>query len=209
MKFGKVVFYKNNSFHDKALISYFTNCEFIESIIVVSQKIHDIGNINPDLIVVGSTGTDTETIALAEKLHEAYPKPKKIAFVQSLRKLNNNYLLNSIINCILLISVTKTELMHAVEHLTQNQVFYMQSVINRFDNSLVPAIQNNSINFSKRESEILSYICQGWSNSEIAEKLFLSKRTVETHRANLLIKAEVKNSIQLVIFAIRYNFYKV
>jgi PAS domain S-box-containing protein len=59
------------------------------------------------------------------------------------------------------------------------------------------------LKLSPREIEVLQYICQGFSSSEIAEKLFLSQNTIETHRANLIAKTDSKNTADLVMFAIR------
>jgi len=58
-------------------------------------------------------------------------------------------------------------------------------------------------NLSKREKEILLKICEGLSNQEIADTLFISKRTVDKHRANLLSKTGSKNTASLILFAIR------
>jgi len=62
---------------------------------------------------------------------------------------------------------------------------------------------------SKREKEVLSYLCQGYTNAEIAEKLFLSSKTVEGHRANLLSKTGTKNSAHLVMFSIKNGILKI
>jgi PAS domain S-box-containing protein len=56
---------------------------------------------------------------------------------------------------------------------------------------------------TKKELKILSMICQGNSNSEIAQILEISKRTVETHRANIMNKTSAKNAADLVIYSIR------
>jgi len=56
---------------------------------------------------------------------------------------------------------------------------------------------------SDREVEVLYHICKGYSNKEIADTLFLSKRTVDKHRENLLLKTGSKNTAGLVIFAIQ------
>ena len=56
---------------------------------------------------------------------------------------------------------------------------------------------------SDREIEILILICQGLSNHEIADQLFISKRTVDKHRANILEKSQCKNTAQLVMYAIK------
>ena len=58
---------------------------------------------------------------------------------------------------------------------------------------------------SRRELEILRLICKEYSNAEIAEKLFLSVSTVETHRKNLIAKLGVNNTVGLVKFALRNN----
>jgi len=58
---------------------------------------------------------------------------------------------------------------------------------------------------SKREIEVLTLICKEYSNSEIAEKLFLSVSTVETHRKNLIAKLGVNNTVGLVKFALKNN----
>jgi two-component system response regulator NreC len=58
---------------------------------------------------------------------------------------------------------------------------------------------------SRRELEVLKLICQEYSNAEIAEKLFLSVSTVETHRKNLIAKLGVNNTVGLVKFALRNN----
>ncbi len=58
---------------------------------------------------------------------------------------------------------------------------------------------------SKREIEILKLVCKEYSNARIAEKLFLSISTVETHRKNLIAKLGVNNTVGLVKFAIKNN----
>jgi DNA-binding NarL/FixJ family response regulator len=56
---------------------------------------------------------------------------------------------------------------------------------------------------SDREIEILVEVCRGLSNQEIADKLFISKRTVDKHRANILEKTGCKNTANLVVYAIK------
>jgi DNA-binding NarL/FixJ family response regulator len=62
---------------------------------------------------------------------------------------------------------------------------------------------------SKREKEILLKICEGFSNQEIAEALFISKRTVDKHRANLLGKTNSKNTASLILYAIRNKLIEI
>ena len=62
---------------------------------------------------------------------------------------------------------------------------------------------------SEREVEILVGICQGLSTQEIAVKLYISKRTVDKHRANILEKSGSKNTASLVVYAIKHGLVEV
>lgn len=62
---------------------------------------------------------------------------------------------------------------------------------------------------SDREVEILVEVCRGLSNQEIADKLFISKRTVDKHRANILEKTGCKNTANLVVYAIKNHLVEI
>lgn len=62
---------------------------------------------------------------------------------------------------------------------------------------------------TKREKEILLLLCQEYTTPEIAEKLFISERTVEGHRNNLLQKTGCRNTAGLIIFAIKHDLFDV
>ena len=78
---------------------------------------------------------------------------------------------------------------------------------NYFSEELLVNILNNMRDggheISERELEILYHVCLGLSNQEIADKLFISKRTVDKHRANLLSKTGCRNTAALVMYAIK------
>ena len=78
---------------------------------------------------------------------------------------------------------------------------------------LLNLIKNKSfdenITLTKREKEVLELICKGYSNQQISEQLFISQRTVERHRSNLLLKTDSKNSISLVLYAIRHKLISI
>jgi len=69
--------------------------------------------------------------------------------------------------------------------------------------------ENKIANLSKREKEILLKICEGLSNQEIADTLFISKRTVDKHRANLLSKTNSKNTASLILYAIKNKIIEI
>ena len=65
------------------------------------------------------------------------------------------------------------------------------------------------VELSEREIEILRLICEEFTAKEIAEKLYLSPRTVEGHRNNMLEKTGAKNTVGLVIYAIEHNLFNI
>lgn len=62
---------------------------------------------------------------------------------------------------------------------------------------------------SKREQQVLNEICKGLSNQEIADSLFISKRTVDKHRSNLLSKTNSKNTANLILYAIKHKLISI
>ncbi|MDP2722147.1 MAG: response regulator transcription factor [Bacteroidales bacterium] len=86
----------------------------------------------------------------------------------------------------------------AGKHYFPEEILY--SVIRKMNKS---ANESDTVQFSVREKEVMLLICKGLSNQEIGEKLFISKRTVDNHRASLLEKTQSKNTAQLVMYAIK------
>jgi DNA-binding NarL/FixJ family response regulator len=70
-------------------------------------------------------------------------------------------------------------------------------------------LSNVNEELTEREDEILLLICKGLTNNEIANRLGLSKRTVDKHRENLLMKTQSKNTANLVIYAIKNGLMKI
>lgn len=75
-----------------------------------------------------------------------------------------------------------------------------------------PVLRNEAgieIDLTLREKEVLRLICEQFTNGEIAQQLFLSTRTVDGHRNNLLAKTGCRNTAGLVLFAIRHHIFEV
>lgn len=93
-----------------------------------------------------------------------------------------------------------TEVQRAISEVLDGRLYFSQDLLLRL---LKKKKTQVNIELTQREKEILSLIAQGLSNQEVADKLFLSIRTVEKHRSDLLDKTESKNSISLVVYAIK------
>ena len=71
------------------------------------------------------------------------------------------------------------------------------------------ALPKNPDSLTNREIEVLQHICHGLTNQEIADKLFVSVRTVETHRGNILSKTGLANTAGLVVYAIKNKIFEI
>jgi DNA-binding NarL/FixJ family response regulator len=73
--------------------------------------------------------------------------------------------------------------------------------LNRFLSGIEVNLKSKDELFSQREREVLELLAEGRSSREIAERLFIAERTVESHRKNMILKGEVKNTVELIAFA--------
>lgn len=96
------------------------------------------------------------------------------------------------------------EVEDAIAHVMEGKNYFSQEILSGLVESLTRKKRPvRSGELSDREAEVLCYICKGYSNKEIADTLFLSKRTVDKHRENLLLKTGSKNTAGLVVYAIQ------
>lgn len=116
----------------------------------------------------------------------------------------------------LLKTVEESELKKALTLVADNKNYFSDELIPTLTNSIVKSRSKDEAHLpelredlTKREVEILELICKGYTIKEISEKLFISQRTVDGHKANLFRKTGVDSSVKLVTFAIRNNLFKV
>lgn len=101
----------------------------------------------------------------------------------------------------------KKELLMAIEALVEGKSYYSSEIANTLAKEL-RQYDDEKVKLSRREIEVLQLVFEGLSTPEIGERIFLSPRTVETHRSNLLTKTNSKNTAQLINFAIKNGFLK-
>lgn len=88
----------------------------------------------------------------------------------------------------------ETRVVEKLETVVVEKIVYLEAETNTELNKE----EINNLNLSSRELEVLALVAQGMSNSEIAEKLFLSLSTIKTHVSNLFVKMDVKRRTQLI-----------
>jgi DNA-binding NarL/FixJ family response regulator len=104
----------------------------------------------------------------------------------------------------LLKDASKQELVQAIQTVYDGKTYFSESLSFNLINFGSKRISKTTLfpNLSEREIEILNFICKEYSSQEIADELYISFHTVETHRANLMVKAGVKNTAGLVRWAL-------
>jgi two-component system invasion response regulator UvrY len=96
-------------------------------------------------------------------------------------------------------SSNKNEMYEAIRAVMKGEKFICAEIQRNITNQVLMDDDDNKLSrLTEREIEIIKLIKNGSTNKEIAEKLFLSPRTVETHRARILKKLDLKNSLSLV-----------
>jgi len=113
----------------------------------------------------------------------------------------------------LLKNADKHEIVEAVKSVYNQEPYYCRHTSNKLAQMVAkskfnPYKQHTKPEFNERESEIITDICNGLTSKQIAEKIFLSVRTVEGIRMKIMEKMEVKNTAGIIIYAIKHGLYK-
>lgn len=99
------------------------------------------------------------------------------------------------------------EVFAAIEAVVNGEEYFCDAIMHTISNALRRHEDTDAL--SEREIDVLIGICRGLSTQEIAEELFISKRTVDAHRANILEKTGSKNTASLVVYAIKHQLVEI
>jgi DNA-binding NarL/FixJ family response regulator len=171
------------------------------------QKLPDL---QVDILLLDVHLPDTGEEELLKKIRSVHPE-LKILYLTIMRGTRYIHkLIRHDIHGYILKNTSIEELVKALNSVSEGKKYFSKE-INIIDTEQdfrnTVTIEDKKVDeiLSKREIEVLTLICKEYSNSEIAEKLFLSVSTVETHRKNLIAKLGVNNTVGLVKFALRNN----
>ena len=101
------------------------------------------------------------------------------------------------------------EVIEAMETVVAGGSYFSPQLLQTIARNIHSPLTSDDDPISEREKEILVAICRGVSNQEIADELYISKRTVDKHRANILEKTGCKNTAALVIYAIKMGIIEI
>ncbi|PWK28797.1 LuxR family two component transcriptional regulator [Arcicella aurantiaca] len=175
------------------------------------DAIEKIGILLPNVVILDLTMPKMNGIEAAKIISGDYPSVKILIF-----SMHNNreYIVNSVENGAsgyLLKDTGKEELMRAIKVVSEGRKYFPPEISEVIIDELLAKTtievqdDKNRPIFQKitpKEKQILGMIVQGYNSREIADKLFLSIRTVDNHRANMMKKTQAKNTADLVKMAI-------
>lgn len=180
---------------DITVIATYTNCD---------ETLKGIQIEKPDVLLLDINLTDGNGIEFCKTLYKKYPDIHIIA----LTNFNETAFVKNIIRNgakgYLLKNTDKNELESAIKKVYRGEQYLQKSIQKKLlDESFGITSRNTFIpKLTRREKEVLKLIVDELTTQEIADKLFISVKTVETHRSHLIQKLDVRNSAGLVRIAI-------
>ncbi|MBP1167424.1 MULTISPECIES: response regulator transcription factor [unclassified Chryseobacterium] len=180
--------------------------DFIEALGKLSQDEF------PDIALVDVQMKPMNGFELVEILKEKYPDLKIIILSSHYKTSILGYMVKLGVSAFLPKNSNKKTFIDAITMVDKNGVFFTAEDHQMLFTYMNSSAKKNSLfetedELSEREKDVVKLICQEFTNNEIGEKLFISPRTVESHRQRILEKIGAKNTVGIVIYAIVNNIY--
>ena len=154
-----------------------------------------------DVMMPGMNGAE-----LSKAVHKQFPDIKILALSMSGQgDLVNQMIDDSDICGYVLKNIGKQELVKALEKIAGGGIYFSEEVLQEMTKASERKKINEEVHLTAREIEIIRLIEKEFSNKQIAEHLFLSERTVETHRKNIFRKTNTASVIGLIKFAYEHK----
>lgn len=165
-----------------------------------------LSHLKPDLVLMDIDMPHMNGMEATEKSLAMFPDLKIIAFTMFSDEEYYYKMIDLGVKGFILKSSGINELEKAISEVTQGESYFSNELLRKIIKNLGRKNEDKNgkdSTFTAREMEVLQQICMGLNNDEIAEKLFISPKTVKSHRSNLLEKTNCKNSSVLILYAIK------
>ena len=190
------------------LLSDVEGFQVVGSALESTGGLHTIKSYSPDIVLLNLNIKDTSGIDLCAKIIKELPKTKiiglslqsKVTIVKKVLAkgakgyLTKNIEIDELINAIKIVSTGETYICEEVQSKLIQELLFNTDV------------RGSSTELTSKEVEILGQVAKGLTSKEIAEELFISARTVETHRHNILKKLKLPNTARLISWAVKKGY---
>jgi len=159
--------------------------------------------VTPDLVIMDIQMPEMDGIEATEKALQFNPSLKILVLSMFGEEEYIYSMVDKGIYGFILKNSDVTDFKKAIMRVSDGQNYYSEEVMQVLVKKVRGYDTLDKITFTNKENEVLRLLCKGLSNAEIAEKIFVSTRTVEGYRNKLLQKTGASNVLNLVIFALR------
>jgi DNA-binding NarL/FixJ family response regulator len=170
------------------------------------QFLNFLQNLKPEVVLMDINMPELDGVETTRRALEIYPDLHIIVLSMYDDVEYYNTMIDLGVKGFILKDIDNDELADALRKVYNGGSYFSQELLLRL---IKNKPTEDGIDLTKREKEVLELICKGYSNMQISEELFISQRTVERHRSSLLFKTNSKNSVSLVVFAIKNNLVKI
>lgn len=168
------------------------------------EALDNIEKDHPDVLFLDINLPDINGIDLSKRLLKAYPELKIIALTNFEDISFVKRMLKNGVHGYLLKNTDRLELIKAMKTVLSGELFVQKDIQNKLLTQSTQTTIDNGLkpNLTRREHDVLVAISEELTTQEISEKLFISPKTVETHRMNIMSKLGAKNSVGIIKIAI-------
>jgi len=190
----------------KLILSQIDNFEVIFDTSNGYEFIDFLQNNKPDIVLMDINMPKIDGIETTKRAISIFTDLKIIALTLFSDLTHFTLMQNAGVKGFINKNIKKNDLQQAINQVYEDGYYFSSEIMKLL------ALKTNSINtnnFTTREIDVLKLVCNGFTSNKISEKLFISIKTVEVHRTNIFAKAKVKNVAELIIWAIKNNYFTV
>ncbi|MBQ8055950.1 MAG: response regulator transcription factor [Paludibacteraceae bacterium] len=172
-----------------------------------SEFLEQLKTLHPDVVMLDIEMPDINGIEATKRAIAIQPDLKIISLSMYEQDEYHYKMINAGAKGFLVKDTETAEVAKAIKLVHNGETYFSSDILLNVVKNINKTKKEDEIKYSlsTREKEVLEQICNGLSNQEIADTLFISRRTVEKHRSNLLEKTNCKNTANLVMFTINNN----
>jgi DNA-binding NarL/FixJ family response regulator len=182
----------------RSLLHHEKNIEWMGHAMNAASCLDYLKRHQPNVILMDVNLPDKSGTELCEEVKKLYPN----VLILGLSTFNQQAVVRNMMDNgasgYVLKNATKEELLEAIDLVINGDTYFSQEVVHSLNEP-----QPRQPIITRREKEVLQLIAEGLTNAEIADKLFISVPTVNTHRKSIIEKFEVKNTASLIGKAIK------
>lgn len=188
----------------KSMLESHKTYKFIGGFTTFTECVKHINEINSfDILLLDINLKNEDGIEICKKLNKNFPEIHKIMLTSLTQQSLISEALKNGAKGYLTKNISYTDLVEAFDSVLKGKIYLHQDI------SFVPSVERNKFTdnylpkLTRREKEILALILEEYTTQEIADKLFITISTVETHRSSLLLKTGSKNVVGLIKYTLQ------